>query len=94
VEGHSRWRLARACFDAFFYGAGARDRHQSEGAPARYEDVVRVVCKPIAGLDYKAPLAIQADGEAFDASVAVIEMAGVNVQLLSANGQPSRNGIC
>ncbi len=91
VEGHSRWRLAQACFDAFFHGAGARDRLQSEDAPARYEDVVRVVCKPIAGLEYKAPLAIQADGEAFDASFAVIEMAGVNVQLLSANGHLSRN---
>ena len=84
VEGQSRWRLAQASFDAFFHGAGARDRQPSENASARYEDVVRVVCRPISGLEYKAPLAVQADGEAFDATCAVIEMAGVDVQLLSA----------
>ncbi len=83
VEGRSRWRLAQASFDAFF-GAGARDRQQPGNAAARYEDVVRVVCKPIPGLIYKARLAAQADGEWLDASCALIEMAGVDVQLLSA----------
>ena len=85
IEGQSRWRLAQASFDAFFHGAGARDRQQLEGAPARYEDALRMVCRPIAGFAYKAPLTFQADGEVFPADSAVIEMAGVNVQLLSAD---------
>jgi diacylglycerol kinase (ATP) len=85
VEGLSRWRLAQGVFDGLFLSAGARDREQRENSPARYEDVLRVECRPIDGFKYKAPLEVQADGEVLDASCAVIEMAGASVQFLSAD---------
>ncbi|HEV2273554.1 MAG TPA: diacylglycerol kinase family protein [Acidobacteriaceae bacterium] len=84
VEEGSRWRLARACLDAVFRSPGARNRHSPPDAPARYEDVLRVVCRPISGFDYQVPLAIEADGEVLEGTCAVIEMAGVSVQMLSA----------
>jgi diacylglycerol kinase family enzyme len=83
VEGSSRWRLAQASFQALFLGAGKRDRELKENAPARYEDVLRVVCGPIAGAMYKPPIAVEADGEILGVSSATIEMADVNVNFLS-----------
>jgi diacylglycerol kinase family enzyme len=83
VANGSRWRLARAAIEGLFLRAGARDRKQRDNAPARYEDVLRVVCRPIPGLHYASPLAVQADGEVLDASCAVIEMSGVNVRVLA-----------
>jgi diacylglycerol kinase (ATP) len=89
VEGESRWQIAKAAFDAFFPfflgGVGQRNRRIAEGAPARYEDVVRVICRPIAGKRYQMPISVQADGEVLGAFCATIEMAGVNLQLLSAD---------
>jgi diacylglycerol kinase family enzyme len=84
IRTGSRWQLARATFEGMLLSAGARNRRQREGAPARYEDVVRIVCRPIQDFDYEVPLAVEADGEVLDASCAVIEMAGKNVQMLSA----------
>jgi diacylglycerol kinase (ATP) len=84
VAGSSRSRLALASFDALLRGGGARDREQAEDAPAQYRDVVRVVCSPIPDRAYKPAIAVQADGEVLGASCARIEMAGVAVQLLSA----------
>lgn len=84
AEDGSRWRLGLGAFEALFLSAGARDREQRKGSPARYEDVLRVECRPVAGFKYKAPLAVQADGEVLNASCAVIEMAGVDVKFLSA----------
>jgi diacylglycerol kinase (ATP) len=85
VDGESRWRLARAAFDALLLGGGQRNRRIAEGAPARYEAVLRVICRPIAGKLYRVPLSVQADGEVLGTSCATIEMAGVNLQLLGAN---------
>jgi diacylglycerol kinase family enzyme len=84
VEGNSRSRLALASYDALFRSGGRRDREQPEDAPALYRDVVRVVCSPIPGRAYKPAIAVQADGEVLGASCAVVEMAGLNVHLLSA----------
>jgi diacylglycerol kinase family enzyme len=84
VAGSSRSRLALASFDALLRGGGARDREQPEDAPAQYRDVVRVVCSPIPDRAYKPAIAVQADGEVLGASCARIEMAGLDVQLLSA----------
>ena len=83
----SRWRLARAAYQGLFRAAGERDRPQRAGAPARYEDAVRIVCRRVEGFKYKVALAVQADGEVLDASCAVIEMAGKSVQVLES---PSR----
>lgn len=83
VEGHSRWRLMQASLDALLGFPGARNRPQAEDAPARYEDVLRVVCRPIPGWKYTTPLGVEADGEVLDFSSAVIEMAGVSVNLLA-----------
>jgi diacylglycerol kinase (ATP) len=85
IEGNSRWRLAQATFDAFFRGGGARDRHFPADPPARYEDVLRVVCRPIQEMRYEVPIAVEADGEILGASCATIEMAGTNAQFLAAD---------
>ncbi len=84
VAGYSRSRLARATYEALFRSGGARDRAQAEDAAANYQDVVRVVCRPTPDQDYKPPIAVQADGEVLGASCADIEMAGLDVLLLSA----------
>lgn len=84
-QNGSRWRLARATYQGLFRAAGERHRRQRAGAPARYEDATRIVCRRIEGFPYKVPLAVQADGEVLDASCAVIELAGVSVQMLAAD---------
>lgn len=82
VEGESRWRLARASFEALVLGAGKRGPFGKRDV-ACYENVVRVECRPIPGLKYRAPVAVEADGEVLGASCATIEMAGLCVNLLS-----------
>jgi diacylglycerol kinase (ATP) len=84
VAGDSRSRLARASYDALFRSGGARDREQSDDAAAIYRDVVRVVCSPTPERTYKSAIAVQADGEVLGASCATIEMAGLDILLLSA----------
>ncbi len=84
VAGYSRSRLALASYDALFRSGGARDREQPDDAAAIYRDAVSVVCSPIPGRIYKPAIAVQADGEVLGASCARIEMAGLDVQLLSA----------
>ena len=84
VAGDSRLRLARASYEALFRAGGARDRSQEDGA-ANYQDVVRVVCRPIPERNYRPAIAVEADGEVLGASCAAIEMAGLDVLLLSAN---------
>lgn len=90
VGGSSRSRLARASFQALFGAGGARDHAQAEDAAAKYQDIVRVVCRPIPHRHYEPPVAVQADGEVLGASRAEIEMAGLNVQFLSAGETPSK----
>jgi diacylglycerol kinase (ATP) len=85
VAGASRSRLAFASYDALFRGGGARDREQANNASAIYRDVVRVVCRPIPDRLYQPPMAVQADGEVLGASCATMEMAGLDVYLLSAD---------
>jgi diacylglycerol kinase (ATP) len=84
VTGASRMRLAMASYDALFRGGGARDREQADDASAMYRDVVRVLCSPIPGRTYEPQMTVQADGEVLGASSATIEMAGLDVYLLSA----------
>jgi diacylglycerol kinase (ATP) len=86
VAGASRSRLALASYDAFFRGGGARGRDQADDAAAIYRDVVRVVCRPIPDRTYEPPIAVQADGEVLGTSCATIEMANLEVHLLSADG--------
>ncbi len=86
VEGDSRGRLAQAAFEALLLGAGHRNHrnHRTNEHPAAYyEDVLRVECKPIPDMKYEVPVAVEADGEVLGTSGATIEMAGVNVRLLS-----------
>jgi diacylglycerol kinase family enzyme len=85
VSGASRARLAYASYDALFRGGGARDRGQADDAPANYQDVVRVVCRPIPDRLYQPPIAVQADGEVLGVSCATMEMSGLDVHLLSAS---------
>lgn len=83
VERASRMSLAQASVGALVFGEGQRNRTAKANAAARYEDVTRVVCRPISGLEYKQPIAVQADGEILGYSSATIEMAGVSVKLLA-----------
>jgi diacylglycerol kinase family enzyme len=83
VEGSSRWRLMRASLEAFLGAPGPRGRPQPENRAARYEDAIRIVCRPIPGREYPMPLGVEADGEVLDFSCAVIEMAGTSVNLLA-----------
>lgn len=83
VESDSRLCLAQAAFQGLLLGAGQRDRRAGKNEAARYEDVLRVECKPIPGAKYKVPIAVEADGEVLGASCATIEMAGLDVRLLS-----------
>jgi len=83
VEDTSRARLVQASLQALLLGAGRRNGHPKATGAARYEDVMRVECKPISGMQYETPIAVEADGEVLGASCATIEMAGINVRLLS-----------
>jgi diacylglycerol kinase (ATP) len=83
VAGASRARLALASYDALFRGGGARDHEQADDASAIYRDAVRIVCSPIPDRIYDPPIAVQADGEVLGNSSATIEMAGLDVYLLS-----------
>jgi diacylglycerol kinase (ATP) len=83
VAGNSRARLALASYDALFRSGGARDRDQAEHAAATYRDVTCLVCSPIPDCAYKPAIAVQADGEVLGASCAKLEMAGLDVHLLS-----------
>lgn len=84
VEEASRIRLAQASLEAMLLGAGQRDRKPRQNASARYEDVKRVQCRPIPGLNYTKPIDVQADGEILGSSCATIEMADVKVSLLAS----------
>jgi diacylglycerol kinase (ATP) len=84
VAGNSRLSLARASYQALLGAGGARDREHADGA-ATYHDVVRAVCRPIPDRKYDPAIAVQADGEVLGAACAAIEMAGLNICLLSAN---------
>lgn len=84
VPGDSRWRLAQAAVQALFLGAGQRNGHAKNGySAAFYEDVLKIECRPLSGMTYVSPLSVEADGEILGASYATIEMAGLNVHLLS-----------
>jgi diacylglycerol kinase (ATP) len=84
VESESRWRLAQASFQALFLGEGRRDRKLRQHAAARYEDILRVECRPIHGMNYEVPIAVEADGEILGASCSTFEMAGADIKLMSS----------
>jgi diacylglycerol kinase family enzyme len=84
VPGDSRWRLAQAAVQALFQGAGQRNGHAMKGQSAAcYEDVLKIECRPIAGMNYSMPISVEADGEILGATCATIEMAGLSVKMLS-----------
>jgi diacylglycerol kinase (ATP) len=85
VAGSSRSRLARAAFEALFRAGGVRDRAPKKGAAATYQDVLRLVCRPIPHRDYRPALTVQADGEVLGSSSAEIEMSDQTLLLLSPN---------
>ena len=89
VEGTSRLHLAQASFAALVQGEGRRNRPARANSAARYEDVIRVECRPIGGMQYKAPLVVQADGEILGSSSATIEISGTSINFLSHSSEPS-----
>jgi len=84
VEGQSRHGLLRSSLGvlARFLIRPGRQRPPDNG-PIRYEDVTRVICRPIPGRQYRAALEVEADGEVLDFPGVTIEMAGVSVNLLA-----------
>jgi diacylglycerol kinase family enzyme len=91
VEGESRWRLARASFEALLWRGGKRGPIGRRDAGC-YENVLRVECRPISGLKYATPIAVEADGEILATACATIEMAGLSVRLLSNAAEGAATG--
>jgi diacylglycerol kinase (ATP) len=96
IESASRWHLAKASFEALFLGGGQRDGRFKKRTAAHYENVLRVECRLISGMNYRAPIAVEADGEVLGTSCATIEMAGLSVRLLSCptTGAAANAGQC
>lgn len=83
VEGHSRGCLLRASLGIFLEAARRRTQQPNGDRQVRYEDVLRVVCRPGTGLECPVPLRVEADGELLGFPSVEIEMAGVSVNLLA-----------
>lgn len=86
MEYQSMWRLTLGVAEALLGPGGTRGREGRKDSTTRYDDVVRVVCRPIVDFKYTMPIEAQADGEVLGSNHAVLEMAGLDLQLLSDGG--------
>jgi diacylglycerol kinase (ATP) len=86
LEGDSMGRVARAVAQALLGPGGAQHGMRAQDSIVHYENCARVVCRPIADFEYSKPIEVQADGEVLGSTHAVIEMSGVDIQLLSGGG--------
>ena len=53
---------------------------------AQYVTVTRIVCRPLNGNHYRAPLLVEADGEVLGASYTIIAVSGTKLKILWPNG--------
>ncbi|HUB18093.1 MAG TPA: diacylglycerol kinase family protein [Acidobacteriaceae bacterium] len=54
---------------------------------AQYVTVTRMICRPLNGASYRAPLLVEADGEVLGASYTVISVSDKKLRLLWPNGK-------
>lgn len=83
VAGASRAALAKASWDAIVRSSRADQSDDLGSGGAAYVNVVRAVFRPIAGLKYRAPVQVEADGEVLGASTAIVEVASETLMVLS-----------
>lgn len=78
-----RLGLAHAMFHALFTGKSADGNGGGGGMPyPYYEDAAQIVCRPVAGHKYAAPLLVEADGEVVGVGPATFRMAKKTVNLI------------
>jgi diacylglycerol kinase (ATP) len=83
----SRLGLTHAMFHALFTRKSSREVDDSRGWPyPRYEDAVQVVCRPVKGFAYEAPLLVEADGEVIGVEHATFRVARKRLRLLWPRG--------
>jgi diacylglycerol kinase family enzyme len=83
----SRLGLAHASFHALVTRKSSGGNSDRWGLPyPRYEDATQVVCKPVEGFTYRAPLLVEADGEVVGVEQATLRMAEQRVRLLLPDG--------
>ncbi len=79
----SRLGLAHASFHALVTRKSSGGNNGCWGLPyPRYEDAMQVICKPVEGFSYRAPLLVEADGEVIGVERATLRMAEQRVRLL------------
>lgn len=80
-----RAQMAQAAFDALIRASGRRDRKPPAHSPVIYQDILKVTCRPLPSSSAKdaAPIPVQADGEVLGDSHATMEMAGVDLRLIT-----------
>ncbi|MGC1159484.1 MAG: diacylglycerol kinase family protein [Acidobacteriaceae bacterium] len=86
VPPTGRLGLGHASFHAL--ATGKSNGHGGWGRLpfAQYVTVTRIICRPLNGNDYRAPLLVEADGEVLGASYTVIGVSDKKLKLLWPNG--------
>jgi diacylglycerol kinase family enzyme len=77
-----RFGLGHAMFHALVTGKSSEGRNDAGRPYPRYEDAVRIVCKPVAGITYAAPLLVEADGEVVGLEQATFQMSEKRFRLI------------
>lgn len=86
VPPTSRLGLGHASFHALATGKTSGHGGWGRLPFAQYVTVTRILCRPINGTTYRAPLLVEADGEVLGASYTVIGLADKKLKLLWPNG--------
>ncbi|HUY80215.1 MAG TPA: diacylglycerol kinase family protein [Acidobacteriaceae bacterium] len=87
VPQTGRVGLAHAIFHALFTGKNTDTNRAGGGLPyPYYEDVAQIMCRPVAGHRYAAPMLVEADGEVVGVGPATFRMAKKTLKLLWPQG--------
>jgi len=87
VQQTGRLGLTHAMFHALFTGKSANGNGAQGGLPyPYYEDASQIVCRPVTGHHYGAPLLVEADGEVVGVGPATFKMAKRTVKLIWPTG--------
>jgi diacylglycerol kinase (ATP) len=83
VPETSRLGLTHAMFHALFTSKSAVTNGAGGGMPyPYYEDASQIVCRPLQGFEYAAPLLVEADGEVVGVGPATFKMAKKTLKLI------------
>jgi diacylglycerol kinase family enzyme len=92
VPPTGRLGLGHASFHALATGKTNGHRGWGHLPFPQYVTVTRMICRPLPGTEYRAPLLVEADGEVLGASYTVIGVSDKKLKILWPNGsktQPS-----